>query len=88
MEYTYKITRVDEASRVMDVVYTHETHGNFLVGVRLPFEGEDLESLIKSFSPTQRWAAMERTVVAPQVGASGVIQDVVPTLAYKNEVKL
>lgn len=88
MKYSYEITRVDEEARVMDVVYTHETHGSILVGVRLPFEGENLEKLIKSFSPAAYWKELELPVVIPEVGKAGEINDVPVNRILDNEVIL
>jgi hypothetical protein len=88
MRYTYEITSVDEQARVMEVVYTHETHGSVLVGVRLPFEGEDLELLIRSYSPAQNWRELEATVVPPAIGLSGEIDDTPQFSTDHNEVVL
>jgi hypothetical protein len=73
MRYTYEITNVDEQARVMEVVYTHETHGSMLVGARLPYEGESLEAVIQAYSPVAHWRELELVVVVPQVGASGTV---------------
>lgn len=88
MKYTYEIVRVDEQSRVMDVVYTHEVHGQMLVGVRLPFQGEDLEQVIRSFSPAPRWRELELPVVAPGTGLSGEIYETPNNPVLEGEVLL
>jgi hypothetical protein len=71
MRYTYEITNVDEQARVMEVVYTHETHGSMLIGARLPYEGESLEAVIQAYSPVAHWRGLELAVVVPQVGLTG-----------------
>lgn len=89
MEYSYEIVRVDADFRVMDVIYTHAAHGNFRVGVRLPFEDEDLEVLIKSFAPVGHWKSLEKAVVVPDVGMTGVIrQEEQVAVLEENEVVL
>lgn len=88
MKYTYKITGVDEQSRVMDVVYTHEVHGSILVGARLPFEGESLEQVIRSFSPVPRWVELEMPIVVPNEGLSGEIDETPITQPLQDEVVL
>jgi hypothetical protein len=71
--YTYQIIAVNEAARCMEVVYSAEGHQTMHIGARLPFEGESIEEVIKAFAPTQLWTERAMPVVAPQVGASGVI---------------
>jgi hypothetical protein len=71
--YAYEIIKVDEASRCMEVVYSAEGHQTMHISTRLPFEGEVLENVIKAFAPVPLWVEMAKTVVAPQVGVSGVI---------------
>lgn len=72
--YTYEIIKVDEAARCMEVVYSADGHQTMNISARLPFEGESLEAVIKSFAPVPIWIEMITPVVAPQVGASGVIE--------------
>lgn len=88
MRYTYEITSVDEQARVMEIVYTHETHGSMLVGVRLPFEGEELQHIIRSYSPVQYWRQLEATVVVPALGLSGEIDETLPRTTSADEVVL
>ena len=88
MKYTYEVIRVDEQARVMDVVYTHAVHGQMLIGVRLPFEGEDIEHVIRAFSPVSRWREMEMPVVVPGSGLSGEIDELPAPVFNPYEVKL
>jgi hypothetical protein len=71
--YTYEIIAVDEAARCMEVVYSAEGHQTMHIGARLPFEGEQLEDVIRVFAPVPLWEELSMTVVVPQVGSSGVI---------------
>jgi hypothetical protein len=71
--YTYQIFAVDVAARCMEVIYSAEGHQTMHIGARLPFEGEALEDVIKAFAPVPLWLELAATVVAPQVGMSGVI---------------
>lgn len=71
--YSYEIVLVDEAARCMEVRYASEGRQTLHVGVRLPFEGESLQDVIQSFAPFGYWEEQERPVVAPEVGATGVI---------------
>lgn len=78
IEYKYTITRVDEAARCMEVVYEAEGHQTMTIGARLPFAGEDLESVVDAFAPVRLWEELAAEVVAPMVGATGTIKPFVP----------
>lgn len=75
MIYTYEILTVDEASRCMEIAYSHDAHGTMHVGVRLPFEGESIEGVIKSFAPLGYWRDLEKPVTIPREGVSGTIEE-------------
>jgi len=72
--YKYEIIAVDEASRCMEVVYSAEGHKTVHVGARLPFQGEDLESVIAAFAPVSLWLELATPVAAPKVGVTGSVQ--------------
>jgi len=57
----------------MVVIYEAQGHATMHIGVRLPFEGESLESVIEAFAPIALWAEMATPVYAPAVGAVGQI---------------
>lgn len=71
--YTYEIIKVDEAARCMEVVYSANGHQTMHIGARLPFEGEALEDVIKTFAPVQLWIDLSRTVQVPAVGVQGAV---------------
>jgi hypothetical protein len=71
--YTYQIINVDEQARCMEVVYASEGRQTMHIGARLPFEGEELEDVIKAFAPVRLWEEAEMQVVVPQTGTSGQI---------------
>jgi hypothetical protein len=71
--YKYEIIAVDAAARCMEVVYSAEGRPTMHIGARLPFEGESLEKVIGMYAPVSYWIEQERSVVIPQVGASGVV---------------
>lgn len=88
MKYTYEIIKVDEAARVMEVVYTHPKHGLQHVGVRLPYEGENLTDLIRSAAPIAIWKAKEKPVFVPDVGVKGELDADPISNSSSNEVLL
>ncbi len=71
--YTYKIISVDEAARCMEIVYEAEGHQTMHIGARLPYEGEQLESVVSMYAPLAYWHEQSLTVSVPLVGTSGVI---------------
>jgi hypothetical protein len=71
--YTYTIKSVDEPARCMEVVYSADGLQTMHMGVRLPFEGESLESVIEAFAPIALWVEMATPVYAPAVGTVGQI---------------
>lgn len=85
--YTYKIIAVDQAARCMEVVYEAEGHPTMHIGARLPFEGETLEAVIAQFAPVAYWQELQRPVVVPQIGATGVVQpaDIAPAPTTAND---
>lgn len=69
--YTYKIVRVDEAARCMEIVYTSPGRQPVLVGARLPYAGESVETVVKMYSPVPRWQLEDLEVQIPNVGMVG-----------------
>jgi len=82
--YNYKIIKVDEEARVMEVVYSAEGHQTMHIGARLPFVGESLESVIDTFAPVPLWLQLSTPVVVPQVGLSGSIKHFEPEQQDEN----
>lgn len=71
--YTYRIIKVDPPARCMEIVYESEGRQTMHIGARLPYEGEALEDIVQAFAPVRYWEEQEIPVVAPKVGATGVI---------------
>jgi hypothetical protein len=80
IQYTYEIISVDEASRVMEVVYSSEGRQTMHISARLPYKGEALESVIEMFSPVAYWQDQEAEVVVPELGSGSVGQAIPETL--------
>lgn len=78
MEYSYEIAKVDKAARCMEVVYTSQTGEVMTVGVRLPYEGERLETVIAAYSPVAYWNEKSLPVDVPEVGTRGSSSGSVP----------
>lgn len=76
IEYAYEIVSVNEAARCMEVVYTSEGHQTMHISARLPFEGEQLEAVIKMFAPVALWIELAAPVTVPQVGTRGTVAPV------------
>ena len=63
LSYTYEIKNVSQQGRFMEVIYLVESRDPVTVGVRLPFENENLEAVIHNHSPV-RYFIEEMTPVA------------------------
>jgi hypothetical protein len=60
----------------MVVEYSSTGHQTMMIGARLPFAGEELEAVIDMYAPVAYWVEQQAQVVAPTVGATGVISPV------------
>jgi len=72
--FKYTIVSVDENARCMEVVYEADGHETMHIGVRLPFENENLEDVIRMFAPIPLWIEKATPVVVPAVGSSAVLE--------------
>lgn len=72
--YTYEIVRVDPANKVMDIQYTSPVHGSILVGARMPWEGETVEDIVRTYEPVRYWVEQTLNVAPVTAGAGGTIQ--------------
>lgn len=71
--YSYEIIAVDQAARVMEVVYTAEGRQTMHIGARLPYQGESVQAVVQMYAPVAYWLEQEAQVVVPEVGAAGTI---------------
>jgi hypothetical protein len=76
IKYLYTITAVDKAARCMEIIYTAQGHQTMHIGARLPFEGEPLEQVVRMYAPVRYWEEQQLAVVAPEVGATGVLEPI------------
>jgi hypothetical protein len=88
IQYTYEIISVDQAARVMEVVYSSEGRQTMHIGARLPFVGESLEAVIDMFSPVAYWREQEAQVIVPALGSGTIGQPEVETLESAKAKKL
>lgn len=80
IRFHYTVKSVDEAARCMEIVYSADGYETMNIGARLPFEGEALEDVIRSFAPIYQWEQSKLPVVVPQVGLNGIVEPVVEHL--------
>ena len=73
IQYTYSVIKVDEAARVMEVVYTADGRQTMHIGARLPYVGESLEAVIQMYAPVPYWLEQEAEVAVVAEGATGTI---------------
>lgn len=86
--YTYEVVAVDNAANSMEVVYSADGYETLHVGVRLPFEGEELATVIDLFAPIAFWesaTAVYQSVAVGTTGTHGVVPEL--TLAEAKAAK-
>lgn len=71
IEYTYEIVSTNEQGRCMEVRYASAGRESVLVGTRLPFAGESLDSVVAEYAPIRYWADLDKQVELPAIGATG-----------------
>lgn len=69
--YNYEIISVDQASRVMEVVYTAEGRQTMHISARLPYVGETTEGVVRTYAPVAYWIEQDQQTEMVQVGLSG-----------------
>jgi hypothetical protein len=73
INFNYEIISVNESARCMEIVYTAEGHPIQHIGARLPYEGENIESVVRMYAPINLWLELKKSVITPSIGASGYI---------------
>lgn len=73
IKYTYKILSVDQAARSMEVVYNSEGNPTMHVCARLPYAGEELDSVIEMYAPLRYWEEIRTPTVPVSAGQTGTL---------------
>ncbi len=81
IEYTYEIISVNAQARCMEIVYNATGYPTMHIGARLPYEGEELEAIIRMYAPVRYWEELTQAVVVPEVGTSGALAPLPPAPA-------
>lgn len=87
LTYTFEIISVDQAARCMEVVYSSAGNPTMHIGARLPYEGEDLYSVIEMYAPLRYWEELKTPTVSVNPGATGTLTSFSPSaveLAVRN----
>ena len=71
--YAYKVISSTPELKVMEVEYTAEGYPTVLVGLPLPTDLSNVESIIAAYSPVHHWLESTVAVVDVPVGTSGVV---------------
>jgi hypothetical protein len=71
INFSYEIFSVNEQARCMEIIYSAAGYPTQHIGARLPYEGEELETIIRMYAPIILWNEMKKNVVVPEVGVSG-----------------
>lgn len=78
IDYTYEIVEVNAAAKCMVVVYSSQGHETMQISTPLPFKGELLENVIRTYAPIQLWVEKNMPVIVPLVGHTGVLSSLPP----------
>ncbi len=57
----------------MEIMYSADGHETLHIGARLPYEGEELEQIVRMYAPVAYWQEKTRVVAPPSVGVTGAI---------------
>lgn len=87
INYSYEIVLVDAPSKCMVVKYTTEGFPPMQISTRLPYEGEDVEAVIRHYAPVNLWALSKAPVVAPELGTKGEVKAPEPPPVTLESVK-
>lgn len=71
--YTYKITATNPDIGAMEVEFSAAGLPTVLVGARMPYQGEDLDALVRSFAPLGHWETVGKTIADVQVGHEALV---------------
>jgi hypothetical protein len=73
IQYTYRILRVDEQAKTMEVKYDSPQFGVLHVFTRMPNKGEPLENVIRQYAPIEYWKEQIAEVDSVEVDTYGAI---------------
>lgn len=74
VQYTYRILRVDNQAKTMEVKYDSPQFGVLHVFTRLPNLGEPLENVITQYAPISYWLDQIKETDTVEVDTYGSIQ--------------
>jgi hypothetical protein len=74
ISYQYEVLSTDVAANCMEVLFKSDGLPDVTVSARIPFEGEDLDAVIRSFAPFTIWQPVVTVVQNVQVGHSNSVQ--------------
>jgi hypothetical protein len=74
IEYTYKITLVNDTLQYMEVEYSADGYDAITVGMPIPFNDIPLTEFIRTYAPTRIWENSTKTLQQVLVGATGVVK--------------
>jgi len=74
ISYQYEVLSVDRDANCMSVLFKSNGFQDVTVGVRIPFEGEDVDAVIRLSAPLAIWQPVVRPLQTIEVGYSGQVQ--------------
>lgn len=71
--YTYKIISTNSDMAAMVVEFSAPDLPTVQVGARMPYVGEDLDALVRSFAPITHWESLSKQVADVPIGDEVVV---------------
>lgn len=71
--YTYKIVATNPEMGAMEVEFSSPGLPTVLVGARMPYTDEDLDTVVRSFAPIGHWESLGKTVADVAVGHESAV---------------
>jgi hypothetical protein len=60
VKYTYKIIKVCNDTKTMDILYSSNEYGDLVVSGRLPYFNEALEDIVYMYNPSIYWTEKQK----------------------------
>lgn len=73
ISYSFKVLKVDKPAKAMEIEYSAPGKETVLVGARLPYLGESLDSIVAMYAPTRYWEEKELEVEDIVEGIYGTV---------------
>jgi hypothetical protein len=74
INYSFEVIEVNKPAKCMLIKYTADGYSEHLVGTRIPFAGESVQSVVREYAPLPLWIQEKAEFADIDVGISGTIE--------------